>query len=84
MRPTATATVACPRSGHEPADPASAINGGNVDRLEVTAATLEDGGKSVFLTVKGLRQAMQRRVAHPATKTLIHSTVHRLAPAEKR
>lgn len=54
------------------------------DRLEVTAATLEDGGRSVFLTVKGLRPAMQMRIAHAATKTLIHSTVHRLAPAEKR
>ncbi|MGL4551824.1 MAG: hypothetical protein ACRC33_11615, partial [Gemmataceae bacterium] len=52
-----------------------------MDRLDVAAVKLDDDGKGVFLTVSDMRPAMQMRVGHEATKTVIYSTVHRL---EKR
>jgi uncharacterized protein YlxW (UPF0749 family) len=50
-----------------------------MDTLEVTAARLDADGKGITLTIKDLRPAMQMRIEHVPSKTVIHSTIHGLA-----
>jgi hypothetical protein len=50
-----------------------------LDRLEVAAVQLDADGKGVLLQIKDLRPAMQTRIEHLPSKTLVHSTLHKLA-----
>lgn len=50
-----------------------------MDRLEVSGVKVDEDGKGVYLSIKDMRPAMQMRIGHAATKTVIHSTVHRMA-----
>ncbi|MFQ3652154.1 MAG: DUF6797 domain-containing protein, partial [Gemmataceae bacterium] len=50
-----------------------------LDRLEVTAVTFDPDGKGVTLWLKDLRPAMQTRIEHIPSKTVVHSTLHNLA-----
>ena len=61
------------------------------DALAVTSVALAKDGKSVFIGVKGLVPAMQMRIGYDVQAAdgkplsgAVYSTVHRLAPAEKR
>jgi hypothetical protein len=49
-----------------------------MDRLEVTGTRLDADGKGITLTIKDLRPAMQTRIEHLPSKTVIHSTLHSL------
>jgi hypothetical protein len=50
-----------------------------MDTLEVAATRLDVDGKGITLLLKDLRPAMQTRIEHPSSKTVIHSTLHGLA-----
>jgi hypothetical protein len=61
------------------------------DSLKVTSATVAKDGRSVFLAVTALVPAMQTRIGYDIQGAggerlagEVHSTIHSLAPAEKR
>jgi hypothetical protein len=56
-----------------------AAKGWNRAPLEVSGVKVDEDGKGVCLGVEDMRPAMQMRIGHAATKTVIHSTVHRMA-----